>query len=290
MSELEEYLFDSLDRLYSTEPSSIHDGLQRLDALLGQLCVETNKLRKQKLMKQYNGRNIKHQYSHMRKWKVPGQDSSVFGEFLKLQENFQLNVAIGIIYCLNQFDIKNNKQSNYPHEFICLAHKVLQGVLLLHPSSRELFHRDANMKLLLSFLINTKYYTPSVQTSTIQTLVCCLVRSVRNFRKYENLNGIEVICNLFNKKSTSKEVKLKILEFLFFYLIPETSINLEKSFELNLDELEILSQSKSLYKDGHVRRTTKEKATILKKYIRNVDELVEELQRSKPFGEMNIEW
>lgn len=291
MSELEEYLTDSLDRLYTLEPSSIHDGLQRLDALLGQLCVQTNNHRKQRLMDQYNGRNLKSQYAYLKKWRVPSEDDLVFGEFLTLQNNFQLNIATGIVFCLNQFDVKGHNKSNiYPQEFIILAHKVLQGVLLLHPDSRDLFFRDANMKLLLSFLVNYKYYSPSVQTSTIQTIVCCLVRSVKNLRKFEKLNGIEIICNLFNKKSTLKEVKLKILEFLFFYLIPETTINLEKSFELDLDESVILNQSKHLYKDGYIRRTLKEKATILRQHIKNVDDLVDELLTSKPFGEMNIEW
>ncbi|GMM34687.1 hypothetical protein DASC09_020120 [Saccharomycopsis crataegensis] len=292
MSELEEYLNDSLSRLYTLEPSSIHDGLQRLDALLGQLCVQTNNHKKSKMLSQYkDGRNLKSQYNHLKRWKVPDEDDAIFGEFIKLQNSFEYNIATGMIFCLNQFNIKTNNKGNiYPQEFILLAHKVLQGVLLLHPESRNLFFREANMKLLLSFLVNYKHYMPSVQCSAVQTFVCCLVRSVKNLRKFETLGGVEITCNLFNKKSTSKEVKLKILEFLFFYLIPETNINLEKSFEMDLDESVILNQSKHLYKDGYIRRTMKEKAANLKQYIANVDDLVQELVTSKPFGEMNIEW
>lgn len=292
MSELEEYLEDSLSRIYTMEPSSIHDGLQRLDALLGQLCVQTSKHKKQKLMENYNhGKNMKTLYALLKKWRVPGENDEVFGEFVRLQLSFEYNIASGMIFCLNQFNVKtNNRNGLYPAEFVMLAQKVLQGVLLLHPESRALFYREANVKLLLSYLTNGKYYTPAVQCATVQTIVCCLVRSVKNLRKFEALGGVEAICTIFNKKSTTKEVKLKILEFLFFYLIPETSINLEKSFEMDLDESVILNQSKSLYKDGYIRRTMKEKAANLKQYIANVDELVEEMVTSKPFGDMNIEW
>lgn len=76
--------------------------------------------------------------------------------------------------------------------------------------------------------------------------------------------------------------RLRILEFLFFYLIPETY---QKS-----------AHKRSVTKrdtpggDLQVRRTTEEKSVLLGKYLSNVDGLVHELHTSKPFGDMKHEW
>ncbi|ODV62661.1 cell division control 14, SIN component [Ascoidea rubescens DSM 1968] len=318
--DLKDYLNDALERLYSPEPSSIHDGLQRLDALLGQLCLakssssptsassssssslsstlnSTTKIHSNSTYNTNNKSNISNMLNNQshKLWRVPTIDDPIFGKFIKLQDTFEYNVASAIISCLFRMNLNNNlisMKNDYPQEFIILAHKVLQGVLLLHPNSRNLFNRECNMKLLLSYLNYSpkNKYQPLVITTAIQTLVCSLVRSIKNLRNFEKFDGIKIICNLFVKKSTNKEIKVKILEFLFFYLIPETSFNIEKSFEMNLNESYILNQSKVLYKDGLIRRTMEEKAGILKQYIRNVDAIVHELISSKPFGNMEIEW
>lgn len=71
--------------------------------------------------------------------------------------------------------------------------------------------------------------------------------------------------------------RLRILEFLFFYLIPET----------------YQKKSSAVCRDSsglNQRRVTEEKQVMLGKYLSNVDGLVNELHTSKPFGDMKHEW
>lgn len=298
VTEFQEYLNDSLDQVYSTDPATVNDGLQRLDALLGELCVKN--------LKRYNIniRNTRHHNNRRKNWRVPNEDDELFGEFIQLQKTFDLNICNAMVYCLSQFNLKTNNRNNiYPQEFIVLVNRILQGVLLLHPPSRMIFYRDCNMKLLISYLIYFKYYDPVVTCSIIQTIVCVLVRSVKNIRQFERFNGIKIICELFNQRKTRKEIKLKILEFLFFYLIPESNSDYQNDGKgsdcnikyqgdqlVNLDNHVITSQSKTHYKDGISRRSMSEKADYLRRYLLNVDDLVEEMLTSKPFGEMQTEW
>lgn len=114
---------------------------------------------------------------------------------------------------------------------------------------------------------------PTVQTAAINALVSVMVHNVSNIRLFEELDGLAAICGLFKRKETSKEVKLKILEFLFFYLVPETQ-----------------DKEKSEHLDGVKRMTTDDKQKMLAQYLSNVNGLVRELYMSKPFGEMDLEW
>lgn len=99
-----------------------------------------------------------------------------------------------------------------------------------------------------------------------------MVHQVESIRKFEDLGGLKTICTVFKRKETPKDVKLRILEFLFFYLIPETqSSNHPKSQAL-------------------ARKSTEDKQQLLANYLSNVKNLVRELQYSKPFGEIDVEW
>ena len=77
-------------------------------------------------------------------------------------------------------------------------------------------------------------------------------------------------------------LRLRILEFLFFYLIPETYQN------TNITARHEPSSSKT--ENIQLRRTTEDKQVLLGKYLSNVDGLVHELHTSKPFGDMKHEW
>ncbi|ANB12946.1 Cell division control protein 14 [Sugiyamaella lignohabitans] len=98
-----------------------------------------------------------------------------------------------------------------------------------------------------------------------------MVHEVENIRLLESVGGLKAICDLFKHKDTAKDVKLRILEFLFFYLIPETS-----------------GAAKII--NSIPRKTTEDKQEMLGKYLSNVNGLVRELHMSKPFGDTNLEW
>ncbi|ANZ76045.1 BA75_02053T0 [Komagataella pastoris] len=228
------------DKLYSNNSQHVIEELGIIKTYLFEKCNEL--------------------HSSQRKWRVPKIDDPIFGEFILLQEKPSTNLT-GIL--LAGPLIRNSKSST----ILALCLEVLHGVLLLHPPSRDYFTQVHNMEMMISFL---KSESGDVVNAAVQCQVAILVRNVLNFRLSEALDGPKIICELLNSPSTLRTTKMKILEFLFFYLIPE---------EGTLD---------GVSSENH--KNTKEKAEILKKYLRNVDGLVEELMRSKPFGEMDIQW
>ncbi len=224
--------------------------------------------------------------------KVPTVNDPVFGSLISLQNNFQFNIVSRLMIILHSNN--NGTVETLKQEDILSLLEIINGLLLLHPSSRNIFTQRHNMILIIGLIIKSSTtnnnhstnYTTSIQKAAIQTLVSALVRNVPNIRLFEALQGPKKICTHFRKKETSKDVKLKILEFLFFYLIPETQ---KRNTNKNNDS-DNSKNNALLYQDGYIRKTTENKKQILNKYLNNVDNLVEELNNSKPFGEMDIEW
>lgn len=108
---------------------------------------------------------------------------------------------------------------------------------------------------------------PEVIIATINVLPAVMVREPANIRIFEECGGLAVIAKLLKDKESAKTVKLRILEFLFFYLIPETK-----------------------HPDKRGRKTTDQKAKLLSQHLTNVNGLVRELHTTKPFGELDLEW
>lgn len=73
---------------------------------------------------------------------------------------------------------------------------------------------------------------------------------------------------LFKRRETSREVKMKTLEFLYFYLMPEE--------EEEEDGGEGEGQREG--EGGKVSRSTEEKQVMLGKYIANVEALAADLK------------
>lgn len=94
-------------------------------------------------------------------------------------------------------------------------------------------------------------------------------------------------------------MKLKLVEFLYFYLMPETpsipSANGTASVPAMLqrspsklagafNRTDTGGGRKRADSDSETTRTTEEKQTLLARYLNNVNELVEDLRESTPFG------
>jgi len=94
-------------------------------------------------------------------------------------------------------------------------------------------------------------------------------------------------------------VKLKLIEFLYFYLMPETpsipSANNTASVPAMLqrspsklagafNRTESAGGRKRADSESEIFRTTEEKKHLLSRYLSNVDDLVADLQESTPFG------
>ena len=174
---------------------------------------------------------------------------------------------------------------------------LIQGVLLLHPPSRTLFAREIYMNLLLDLLdpINC----PAIQSATLLTLVTALLDNPGNTRTFEELDGLLTVTSLFKQRGTSREVKFKLVEFLYFYLMPENPIvsGYGGSSPPGLGGLQrspskIGQFPRSANAPGtrpgssgnRDTRSTDEKQALLGRYLNNVEDLVEDLKETAPFG------
>lgn len=178
---------------------------------------------------------------------------------------------------------------------------LLQGILLLHPPSRSLFNREIYMNLLLDLLDASN--PPKVQSQTLLVLVTALLDCPRNTRTFEDIDGLLTVTSLFKSRSTSKEVKMRTLEFLYFYLMPETA-TFSAARASNTEVLQRSPRNLTNPFAGHARthsgddsgpmdidetpdtRPMEEKQELLGQYLNNVAELVQDLQESAPFGAM----
>jgi len=113
------------------------------------------------------------------------------------------------------------------------------------------------------------------------------------------LDGLLTVTSLFKSRSTSREVKLKLVEFLYFYLMPETPSIPSAGATDSVPAMLQRSPSKlagafngnnagggrkRADSEGADTKTTKEKQALLGRYLSNVDDLVVDLRESAPFG------
>jgi hypothetical protein len=106
------------------------------------------------------------------------------------------------------------------------------------------------------------------------------------------------VTSLFRSRETGREVKLKLVEFLYFYLMPETpSI---PSTKATASVPALMQRSPSKLAGAFTRtdvgagrkradsendtRTTEEKQALLGRHLSSVDDLVADLRESTPFG------
>jgi len=120
----------------------------------------------------------------------------------------------------------------------------------------------------------------AIQSQALLVLVSALLAAPENARTFENLDGLLTVASLFKSKNTAKEVKLKVIEFFYFYLMPEAESRISNAHQR--------AASKRIGSgDGDSARSrvksTDEKQQMLGKYMNNVAELVQDLQEAAPF-------
>lgn len=142
------------------------------------------------------------------------------------------------------------------------------------------------MNLLLDLL--DPYNCPAIQSQALLVLVTALLATPQNTRTFEQMDGLLTITSLFKDEETTQGVKVKLLEFLYFYLMPEVpSKDVQRSPSKLINAFERRSTSNSSDEGGDASkkntRSQEEKQYMLGKYLSNVDALVEDLQESAPF-------
>lgn len=135
---------------------------------------------------------------------------------------------------------------------------------------------------------------PAIQSATLLALVTSLLDRPQNARTFEAADGLLVVTSLFKSRTTSREVKLKLVEFLYFYLMPETaqprvstSTSASNTAILGGRGRELVAAfdrrretvNGSAENGGpNKTRTTEEKQALLGKHLNNVQDLVEDLR------------
>ncbi|KAJ5752841.1 hypothetical protein N7520_009758 [Penicillium odoratum] len=285
---MENLLAHSFDYLSSYEPSKVRKGLRQVEGLLAQICLSKPK----------STSDRRRSYLTTESQPVPKalselRDDPAFREFYKIQDGFQWNVAMRLVSCLEHLLGRGSNGTN--DMLIVCTLDLIQGALLLHPPSRTLFAREIYMNLLLDLLdpINC----PAIQSATLLTLVTALLDCPTNTRTFEDLDGLLTVTSLFKQRATSREVKLKLVEFLYFYLMPETPIlgrGASASPPPGLQRSPSKISSRPMSQSSHTSagggkmlrdtRTTDEKQAMLGRYLNNVEDLVEDLKETAPFG------
>jgi len=125
--------------------------------------------------------------------------------------------------------------------------------------------------------------------------VTALLDQPNNTRTFENIDGLLTVTSLFKSRSTTQEVKLKVVEFLYFYLMSETPPSPSSTGKSSNPALHQRSPSKLASSSlqsfgsgssdgGTVIRSTGDKQRLLANYLHNVEDLVQDLRENTPFG------
>lgn len=298
---MENLLSLAFDNLSSYDGPKIRKGLRQVEGLLANICL-SSKPRSPKA-----GRDDSSDDSMAPPPKSLKElaDDAAFCEFFKLQEGFEWNVALRLVNTLDRLLAKGGDGQN--DMLIMSALDLIQGIMLLHPPSKTLFSREMYMNILLDLL--EPDFSPSVQASTLLTLVTSLIDTPQNTRTFENLDGLLTVTSLFRSRGTSRDVKLKCMEFLYFYLMPETPsppgaasrdaapplppqrspTKLTKTYSFSSSSGSDTSsgRSRSPSVSGSIR-TQGEKQALLGRHLNSVEDLVKDLHGYTPFGSVSL--
>ncbi|KAI8251819.1 Cell division control protein 14 [Colletotrichum sp. SAR 10_98] len=291
---MENLLSLAFDSLSSYDGPKVRKGLRQVEGLLAQICLSApSRSSKSPATDDEAARSSGKSLSDL-------SDDLAFREFFKLQEGFEWNVALRLI---NTLDRLMGKGADGQNDLLILSSlDLIQGVLLLHPPSKALFSREQNMNLLLDLLEPVN--CPAIQSATLLVLVVALIDTPLNTRTFEALDGLLTVTSLFKSRSTAREVKLKLVEFLYFYLMPEVPSIPRADARASVPAIHQRSPSKlagafaggnSTASDAqHYARsragsesadtlTTEEKQELLGRHLSSVEDLVKDLRTVSQF-------
>ncbi|KAH7914441.1 cell division control protein 14, SIN component-domain-containing protein [Hygrophoropsis aurantiaca] len=183
---------------------------------------------------------------------VPSATDDTLDTFLSLQDTFQCNVpsrmlswVTGAIPYLEAMLSKVSVDKDRDKEVGTLCFQIfqslsiIQGVVLHHTASKSYLSRCHSLEILVDLLLvsrHTPLITPAQTSSTgktsptvhlssavLDTFLCILVDSPPALRAFEEVNGVQSVVKILKRAGTPREVRMKCLEFLYFYLMDESS-------------------------------------------------------------------
>ncbi|KAF3039612.1 hypothetical protein E8E11_002969 [Didymella keratinophila] len=271
----------SFDNIASKDTAKIRKGLRQIEGLLAHICLDGSKAKPARPEHRRNQSAVSASEQDEPKKLGELSEDPAFREFFRLQDGFEWNVTTRVADCLERLlGMGSNGQNDM---LILAALSNLQGLLLLHPPSRILFGREVYMNLLLDLL--DPYNCPAIQSQAILVLVTALLATPQNTRVFEQMDGLLTITSLQSDEETTQSVKVTVLEFLYFYLLPEAPPPSRK-LASQFDRRGSTDSSKSI--TSTPIRSQEEKQRMLGKYIANVDCLFEDMQESDPFSSVRV--
>ncbi|KAF8638537.1 hypothetical protein AX17_002080 [Amanita inopinata Kibby_2008] len=174
-----------------------------------------------------------------------GNDPKNLNYFNSLQHTFECNVPSRLLSWISittpKLDAITNKGAvDKLHESeaskltsqLSLALSVIQGIALVHQASKVFLGRKPSLEVLLDLLLVSRHVAtnskenrtsqPHLSSIVLDTLICILVDSPNSLRFFESVNGVQVVVKILKRAGTPREVRMKCLEFLYFYLLDET--------------------------------------------------------------------
>ncbi|KAJ7034153.1 cell division control protein 14, SIN component-domain-containing protein [Mycena alexandri] len=134
---------------------------------------------------------------------------------------------------------------------LTVALSIIQGVCLTHAPTKVYLGRRYALEVLLDLFLSSRHLSSTPFTSAahvgnvssaspspaklapgaplplasviLDTLLCILVDSSPALRVFEACHGVHAVVKILKRAGTPREVRMKCLEFLYFYLLDETS-------------------------------------------------------------------
>ncbi|KAJ6532262.1 cell division control protein 14, SIN component-domain-containing protein [Mycena vulgaris] len=175
---------------------------------------------------------------------VPKGSTDELDYFLALQYTFECNVPSRLLSWIASYtlrlDLLTNQGVSDADEVatlsaqLALALSIIQGVCLTHAASKRYLGRRHALEVLLDLFLAARQLSsppsvPGAPASTplasivLDTLLCVLVDAPGALRIFEACHGVHSIVRILKRAATPREVRMKCLEFLYFYLLDETA-------------------------------------------------------------------
>nr|XP_018260048.1 uncharacterized protein I303_06965 [Kwoniella dejecticola CBS 10117]OBR82206.1 hypothetical protein I303_06965 [Kwoniella dejecticola CBS 10117] len=106
---------------------------------------------------------------------------------------------------------------------------ILQGLCCISRKCKETMGEGWVMEMFIDLLLLLRSQPPIDESANskaiayiiLEMLFCVLVDSPNNARTYEKLGGLEAVVRVLKGTGVTKDVRMKCIEFLYFYLLPE---------------------------------------------------------------------
>ncbi|KAI9664373.1 MAG: hypothetical protein M1831_002306 [Alyxoria varia] len=283
---MESLLSFSFDNISSRGTAKIPKGLRQIDGLLAQISLARSlqmspSKRRTSVTPRKRSRSKDEDFHSLESL----QGDPAYAEFYKLQQSFEWNIATRLVECLERLLGMGSHEST--DHLIAYAQETLLGTLLLHPPSKSLFARELYMNLLLD-LLDPANRTEIIMPSLL-VLLACLMDQPRNVRTFENTDGLHTVSYLYKSPSLPNTVKMRVLEIIQFYLMPETPenepVNAQHQYGSSSKTSNTSTSSNSSYSSALTSgiRSAREKENLLGQYFGDVGDVVKYVRESIPF-------